>query len=448
MVVPSALDGTSLVASSLATRHIPSRPLAGIAGSGDDVPVSGSGSARTLGVVGSLYVAQGIVYGFGGFILVPSLAAAGVALEAQAGLLALAGLPWVLKLLWAPVLDRFGGIGSGRARWFAAGAMVAMAIALVGLASRPSLVADPGPVTWLWLLVNVGLSLQDVATDALVLDRVAPEGRGFANGVILGGHHLGAEGVGSLGLGLLVASQGLSAALWAQAAIMLVIAGLPLVLPRTVDGEEGAPPAPMALGRTLLTLLRSRRTLWVLALAAVLSSANVLTSTISGQFWILRLGWTVEALSTRLAPILLGMNLVAYAISTVVVDRMGANKAAVAGSVALGSLWLGFGAVSGLWDFDAFVVGFAALEAMATALFYVGIHAALMNATVPALRASHFAVLMALFNLPRAVVAPFAPAVLESLGYAGVFMAAGAFQVALSAVIAWVRPGQDPAAQG
>lgn len=394
--------------------------------------------ARRLGVLGSLYVAQGIVYGFGGFILIPSLAAAGVALEAQAGILALAGVPWVLKLAWAPVLDRFGGMGSGRARWFAALAMLGMAASLAALASRQSLTAEPVTLAWLWLLLNTALSLQDVATDALVLDLVPAGERGLANGVLLGGHHLGVEGVGSLGLGLLVASRGLQAALWAQAGIMLALAGLPLLLPRRPADPSPTP----SLRAAIAALLGHPRALAVAGMAAVIMAANVLLSTVSGQFWTQRLGWTVEELSTELTPLLLVVNLAAYAAATFAVDRWGHRRSAVLGSAALGLAWLGFGLVPGLWDSTPFVIGFVVLEASTTAAFYVGLHAALMDVTVPALRATHFAVLMALLNLPRAVVPPFAPALLDALGFAGLFVAAGVFQVLLAAVLRRL-PGQS-----
>lgn len=396
--------------------------------------------ARRLAVLGGLYLAQGIVYGFGGFILLPTLAAAGVSLEAQAGILALAGLPWVLKLAWAPVLDRFGGLGSGRARWFAAVAMLGVAGSLAALAGRDSLVAEPVAVAWLWLLLNVSLSLQDVATDALVLDLVPPAERGLTNGVLLGGHHLGAEGVGSLGLGLLVAAQGLSAALWGQAVIMLILAGLPLWLPRQPQRErERGDPAPTspkpALLDTLVHLLRSPGALALAGLAAVIMSANVVLSTVSFQFWVQRLGWSVEELSTKLAPLLLVVNLLAYAAVTFAVDRVGHLRSAVLGCVGLGLAWVGFGLLPGLWGSTPFVLAFVVVEALATATFYVGVHATLMDATVPALRATHFAVLMALLNLPRAVVAPASPAVLDALGYAGMFLAAGAFQVAMAGAL-------------
>jgi MFS transporter, PAT family, beta-lactamase induction signal transducer AmpG len=405
--------------------------------------VADTSRARRLGALGGLYLAQGIVYGFGGFILLPTLAAAGVSLQAQAGILALAGLPWVLKLAWAPVLDRFGGLGSGRARWFAAVAMLGVAVCLAALAGRESLVAEPVTVAWLWLLLNVSLSLQDVATDALVIDLVPPGERGLTNGVLLGGHHLGAEGVGSLGLGLLVAAQGLSAALWGQAAIMLALAGLPLWLPRQrASGRGEAPPASPkpALRDTVVALLASPRTLALFGLAAVIMSANVLLSTVSGQFWTQRLGWSVEDLSTKLAPLLLVVNLLAYAAATFTVDRLGHRRSAVLGCVGLGLAWAGFGLLPGLWGTTGFVLGFVMVEALATAVFYVGLHAALMDATVPALRATHFAVLMALLNLPRAVVAPTAPAVLDALGYAGLFVAAGAFQLVMAAALRLAGP--------
>lgn len=401
------------------------------------VAVKAASSARRLAILGSLYVAQGIVYGFGGFILVPTLAARGVSLSTQAGILALAGLPWVFKLLWGPVLDRFGGLGSGRARAFASLGMGAMAAVLVVMAATPDLVAVPGTVAWLWLLLNVSLSLQDVATDALVLDRVPAAQRGLANGVLLGGHHVGAEGIGSMGLGLVVAASGLSAALWVQAGLLAALALAPWLLPRA-GGESAAGSARGSLRAALRNIVARPRSLAVAVVAALVMSADVITATVSGQFWVVRLGWTVEELTSIVAPLLLGANLVAFALASLAVDRLGHARAAALGSACLGLLWAGFGLVPALWAHGGFVMGFVVAQALVTALFSVGLHAALMNHTEPTLRASHFAVLMALLNLPRAVAAPLAPGLLSALGYSGLFIAAGGFQVLCAVAIARV----------
>ncbi|MBV1858824.1 MAG: hypothetical protein KUG77_10460 [Nannocystaceae bacterium] len=59
----------------------------------------------SLPLLTGLYTVQGAVFGFTTGVMVPSLAAAGVPLEQQAGVLALASLPWVLKLPVAVALD-------------------------------------------------------------------------------------------------------------------------------------------------------------------------------------------------------------------------------------------------------------------------------------------------------------------------------------------------------
>ncbi len=396
--------------------------------------VTGPHRARRLVIFGAMYLAQGIVYGFGGYILVPTLAAAGVSLSAQTGILALAGLPWVFKLLWGPVLDRFGGLSSGRARGFAAAGMVAMAGCLTQMAMRSDLAAEPATVAWLWLGLNIGLSLQDVATDALVLDGVPPQQRGLANGVLLGGHHIGAEGIGSLGLGLVVASQGLSAALWAQAVLLLVLAGAPLLLPSSGGSSTVAD---AGLRAALRRVWARPGALRVAVVAGLVLSADVLTSAVSGQFWVQRLGWSVEDLTGVLAPTLLVTNLVGYGLTTVLVDRVGPGRSATLACATLGALWVGFGLVPGLWGTDAFLLSFVVLQALVLAALYVGLHAALMNATEPGLRASHFAVLMTLLNLPRILVVPAGAPMVAALGFAGLFVAAGVFQVLMAAGIRW-----------
>ena len=383
-----------------------------------------------------MYLAQGIVYGFGGFILLPTLAAGGVSLETQAGILALAGLPWVLKLLWAPLLDRFGGMASGRARAIAAVAMVGIAVALAGLASADDLIAIPQTVAWLWLLLNVSLSLQDVCTDALVLDLVPSVERGMTNGVLLGGHRVGSEGIGGLGPGMLVASQGMSSALWAQALLMLALAGLPLLMKRPEGSTAESGGSNNSLGAAIGELLRSRSTVAIALLAVVVFSAEVVTSTVSATFWTQRLRWSVEDLSGVLAPLVLASNLVAFGLAALTVDRYGHRRSAVVGSILLGCLWAAFGFVPDLWDTRGFMMAFVVIQAVPTAMLYVGLHALFMDATNPTLRASHFAVLMALLNLPRVVVAPLAPGMLESLDYEGLWVASGVFQIVVALGIA------------
>ncbi len=78
---------------------------------------------------------------------------------AQVGLLAALGSAWTLKVLWSPLVDRFG-----EPRRWVAGSMAAMAVALIGIA-----LGDPQSVpTSLWIafwIYCLASATQDVAID-------------------------------------------------------------------------------------------------------------------------------------------------------------------------------------------------------------------------------------------------------------------------------------------
>jgi PAT family beta-lactamase induction signal transducer AmpG len=394
-------------------------------------------TARVLSVLGAMYVAQGIVWGFASFVLLPTLASRGVSLEAQTGILALAGVPWVLKLLWGPVLDRFGGPGRGRARWFCSLAMVAIAVSLFSLAGVHDPAADVSRIAVSWLLLNVALSLQDVATDAMALDALAESERGLGNGVMLGGHHVGMEGIGGLALGAVVAGQGLSAALWVQGAILLGLSLAPFAMPVSSSSRARALRPRL---RDVLAAITVEGRLAVAALAAVVLFADVLTSSLSAELLVNRLRFDPQWIASRLPPVLLGASLSGYACAAALSDRIGHGRTAALGSAALGSIWIAFALAEPLWTHEAFFLGSLCLQALATALLYVGVHAVLMDATIPAIRATHFAVLTMLLNLPRVVAPTLAPAALHLAGWAGLFIAAGIVQAAMAWPLSRLRP--------
>ncbi|MBL4687580.1 MAG: hypothetical protein JKY37_23495 [Nannocystaceae bacterium] len=303
-----------------------------------------------------------------------------------------------------------------------------------GLANGESLADHVGRVQLQWLALSIALSLQDVGTDALALDRIEPRDRGLANGVMLGGHHLGAEGLGGMAVGAAVVAAGASWGLAAMAVVFAALAVVPMLLP--VAQTSGRPRVPMALGPALKSMFSTPAARLGFTLAAVVMLADVATSAVSGAFWVQRLGWGPERIAGELAPLVLGSSVVGYLIAALVVDRLGHASATWVGAAALGALWVAFALAEPLWSVDAFMWAFVGLQTVATALMYVGVHALLMGATSPKVRATHFAVLMALLNLPRVLVPPLAPALLGALGFAGLFAACGVFQLGVGL---WVR---------
>ena len=126
--------------------------------------------------VAILYFAEGFPYGV--FLEVWSVyfRSHGVSLK-EIGLMALLGMPWTLKPLWAPLVDRYGD----RRTWIAVCLLVMAAL----LALHPLFDAShPSTVFWgVLLLFTVASATQDIAIDAHTIAILPKEEVGAANGI-------------------------------------------------------------------------------------------------------------------------------------------------------------------------------------------------------------------------------------------------------------------------
>ena len=179
------------------------------------------GLGGKLWLLGSLYVAQGLPFGFFTQTLPAYMRKQGYSLAAISGT-ALLTLPWALKWLWAPLVDRWPapapGVRARRKRWILAcqvlAALVFLALAAAGTRLQAFFVG--------FMLLNLVSATQDIATDGLAVDTLVGSERGYANGIQVGGYRAGMVLGG--GLLLLVLDRiGLPLA-------FVVLAGLTLVL--------------------------------------------------------------------------------------------------------------------------------------------------------------------------------------------------------------------------
>ena len=141
----------------------------------------------------SLYLVQGLPHGFFGQAMPVLLREQGVDLK-SIGLMSLVALPWALKFIWAPVLDRVSIIpGEYRRSWILAmnhtAVLVLIALSFVPL---PWLTSDGVLALALVLMaVNLLTATQDIATDAVAVENLKPAERGFGNGIQVGGYRVG-----------------------------------------------------------------------------------------------------------------------------------------------------------------------------------------------------------------------------------------------------------------
>jgi PAT family beta-lactamase induction signal transducer AmpG len=129
-----------------------------------------------LAVVGVLYFSEGFPFGLANNVLSVYLRVKKVSLE-EIGLLSLLGLAWSLKILWAPLVDRFG-----RRIWWIVPSQIVIALFSAGLAFL-----DPvSGKAWFWLALAViclASATQDIAADAYTIDILEEKELGPANGI-------------------------------------------------------------------------------------------------------------------------------------------------------------------------------------------------------------------------------------------------------------------------
>lgn len=230
-----------------------------------------------LAGIGGLYIAQSVIGGLTWTGLPAIMRDAGVSLD-RIGLVSLIALPWVLKFLWAPAVERYRLPPSGRNRSgiivLAGGMLSVLGLLAVGLFDP----GDPLPIFLTLTLVAFAASTLDIACDGFAVQSLAERHHGWGNAAQVGGAYLGSALGGGLFL-YLVGMSGWHVAAWAMAALLCLL-GLPFLLgvARRLP-EEARPHVPSLTAALKRPLLRRG-----LMTAAVYVAAQKLALGMIGPF--------------------------------------------------------------------------------------------------------------------------------------------------------------------
>lgn len=106
------------------------------------------------------------------------------------GLMALVGLPYTLKFLWAPFLDRFTFAFLGRRRGWMLAAQIALAVSIAGLGFTDPVHA-PWMVAFAAFLVTFFSASQDIVVDAYRREDLSDRELGLGSSLYIGGYRIG-----------------------------------------------------------------------------------------------------------------------------------------------------------------------------------------------------------------------------------------------------------------
>lgn len=176
---------------------------------------------RTVGAIGGVYVAQSVIGGVTWTGLPGVLRAQDLPLD-RIGLVSLIVLPWALKFLWAPFIERFRLPDGGRDRSvnvvLGGLAVVVAALAVMGgLGPSPVL-----PVLGVLMIAACATATVDIACDGYAVEALRGTPYGWGNAAQVGGAYLGAAIGGGVFL-VLVDRVGWSVATWSMALTTAVL---------------------------------------------------------------------------------------------------------------------------------------------------------------------------------------------------------------------------------
>jgi len=236
-------------------------------------------------LIGALYFSQGIPMGMAMEAFPVIMRQNGVPLELLA-FVPLAGLPWILKIFWAPMVDNCWSAKLGRRRSWLLTMQTLLLIAMVLLAFVPATSAN---AVLMIVIMSVGMlasATQDTATDGLAAERLRAGALSRANALQIGGMMAGFM-VGGGGALLLIDTLG-------QQYLLLLLSLIPLatIILVLLWKEEPQANHIATQGKARLLDCFRRQGIWPLLLLAFLyGSAHAGGMSITKLF-LVDLGWS------------------------------------------------------------------------------------------------------------------------------------------------------------
>ena len=158
------------------------------------------------------------------------LAVEGVAAGQLAFLLTLGTLPWSVKFLWGPIIDRYQFPEMGKRRPWVLIAQTGMIVVLSSMLFIPNMSPKCDNKFELYFLVyNIFTALQDVSTGALAVDILEPHEFEKVNSYMFTSKAVGGI-IGGAGLGTIIGFVGIKGAIVLQIPILVAIMLVPLFM--------------------------------------------------------------------------------------------------------------------------------------------------------------------------------------------------------------------------
>lgn len=335
------------------------------------------------------------------------------------GLFALVGLPYTLKFVWAPFLDRFTLPFLGRRRGWLIVAQILLICSIAGLG-----LTSPGKSPWIValaaFLVTFFSASQDIIVDAYRREDLADEELGLGSSFYVNGYRIGM--LLASGGGLIMADH------MSFAMVYLIMAAcmLPGLLTTLMTPEPSTPfgtPKSMkeAVINPLVEYFSRNGSIWILAFILLYKMGDTMASAMTTPFY-LDIGFSKTEIGTVVKLFGFWATIIGGLAGGVIMLKIGINR----------SLWIfgffqavstaGFALLSRIGVNIPALAGVIAFENLSSGMGTAAYVAFMASITNKKFTATQYALLTSLMGVPRVLASAPTGFFVKQIGWFGFFI--------------------------
>ena len=336
------------------------------------------------------------------------------------GMMALVGLPYTIKFLWAPVLDRFTLPFLGRRRGWMLIAQIALTISIAGLGQ-----SDPGQNPWLLalaaFLVTFFSASQDIVVDAYRREDLSDEELGLGSSLYINGYRVG----------MLLASGGglIMADFMDFAMVYLILAGcmLPGLITTLLTPEPETPagtPRTMreAVVDPLVEYFSRKDALWILAFILLYKVGDTMASAMTTPFY-LDIGFSKSEIGTVVKLFGFWATIAGGLAGGIMMLRLGINRSLWIFGLLQAASTAGFAVLAHVGYSIAWLSAVIAFENLSSGMGTAAYAAFMASITNKKFTATQYALLTSLMGVPRVIASAPTGFLAKNVGWESFFIA-------------------------
>ncbi|HYV57429.1 MAG TPA: MFS transporter [Candidatus Nitrosopolaris sp.] len=334
------------------------------------------------------------------------------------GWFSLVQLPWNLKFLWAPILDRFGLGWPGRRRSWILISQVAVMLGTACLAFIDPR-ASTARLVLVALVVTFWSATQDIAFDSYAVNIMEPDEQGIGNGARVATYRLAMYVSGAVAISTAEALPWHSVFL-GLAALFLPAIAVTLWAPE--PAEPSSPPASLheAVTGPLLEFFRRSRAIEIACFVVLFKAADNLAGALVSPF-LLHVGFAKIQIGLAQKTIGLVCTILGSVVGGALTSAWGLTPALWVFGIAQSVSTLGYAVVAHVGPNLPLMYGAVALETLTAGMGTAAFLALLTRLTAKRFSATQYALLSSLMGMSRTLTGPLAGIGAEQLGWTWFF---------------------------